>query len=51
MLQIQKPAGAETWAGVTIAQEFAGSDLTADGNVACDDGGECAGCWCIDAEA
>ena len=33
MLQIQKPAGAETWAGVTIAQEYAGSDLTADGNV------------------
>ena len=31
MLQLQKPSGAERWAGVTIAQEFAGSDLTADG--------------------
>ena len=33
MLQIQKPAGADLMAGVTIAQEYAGSDLTADGGV------------------
>ena len=31
MLQLQKPSGAEVWAGVTLAEEAAGSDLTADG--------------------
>ena len=33
MLQLQKPSGAEVWAGVTLAEVAAGSDLTADGTV------------------